>query len=72
MGIHIVCETRGYEEVSPVLICQFDCFLKLQNIAMAQLERRETNSLQLELVTLFTKREVVAASMQQKFKGLAS
>ena len=71
MGIYI-SETRGYKEIPPVLICQFYCFLKLRNIATAQFQRREANPLQLKLITFFTKGEITAAPMQQKFSHVIS
>lgn len=70
MGIDI-SETRGHKEVPPILLCKLYCFQEFRNFASAQLQRGKADSLQLKLVTLFTKREVVAALMQQEFCDFA-
>ena len=71
MGIQVVCKTCSYKNVAPILLRQLDCFLKPRNITSAQFQRCKTNPLQLELITLFTKREVIAALIQKKVSDFA-
>ena len=71
MGID-VSKTCRHKKVAPVLLRQLDRFVESRNFSSAQLQRCKAKPLQLKLIALFAKREIIAALMKKKLSDLAS
>ena len=67
-----VCEPGSNEEVSPILLRQFNSAAQSLNIAAAQLQRRKVESLQLDRACGIEKREIDAAlALEERCRLLA-
>ena len=63
MSIHIMSKSCCHQKVAPVRMCQLYSLLQLPEVTFAHLESCEADPFKLKLITLFTKREIVAALM---------
>jgi hypothetical protein len=68
----VVAKIRCHQKVAPILLRQFDRLSKSHDVAATQLQSREADPFQLELVPLFAEGKVVPALLQQKFSNLQS